>query len=241
MFDVCPSLANAAQFLAHCIRTGSQLWVVALGLEDHAQHLAVEFVHPASVGAGAVPAVAITGGRGQVVDALRHQVRPGDVVVSMGDANSGFVGELSMRAQPWKVSHLHIGWSSTTRVKGMSPESLYIRLGESSDTEILLTRSYHLLWELTFICLQNGSFHLNSPTAEGALSDSASISCPVCSDEAAIAEVLELNESESARVRSSCGDEVIDVSLIDDLCTYDLVLVHAGAAIRRFTFEDSHE
>jgi hypothetical protein len=225
--DAARPLARAAQHLAASVAVGGALWVVAPGFEDHAHHLAVEFVHPASVGAGSVAAVALSGGPASLVGDLRKQARTGDVVVSLGAADSGFVAELSMRTQTWGVSHVHIGWSPTAPVSGVEPKTHVVRLGNSDAAERLLTRAYHLLWELTFICMQNGSVvRAVGPAPEQS-------SCSVCSDEATIAEVRELITPESVRVATACGPMIVDVSLVDTVRTHDLVLAHAGVAIRK--------
>jgi hypothetical protein len=230
-FDAAPALARVAQHLAERVAVVGALWVVAPGLEDHAHHLAVEFVHPASVGAGSVAAVAFTGECTSLIDDLRRQARPSDVVVSLGAADSGFVAELSLRTQTWGVSHVHIGWSPTAAVSGVDPKTHVIRLGNSDAAERLLTRAYHLLWELTFICMQNGSVvRAADPVVDSVLEQS---SCSVCSDEATIAEVRELISPESVRVATACGPMIVDVSLVDAVRTHDLVLAHAGVAIRK--------
>jgi hypothetical protein len=222
-------LARAANHLSQFVANGASIWTVAIGMDDHAQHLAVEFVHPASVGAASVPAVAVTGGRDTVIAELRHQTRRGDVVISMGDCGSGFPAELSVRAKAWGVAHLHIGWSRAgiggTEIDGLDPESLYVRLGENSQAEQWLTRSYHLLWELTFICMQNAPIAAGVPTAAA--------SCSVCSDQATVAEISELQPPNQALVRTECGIVRVDVTALDMPSIFDLVLLHAGVAIQQ--------
>ena len=51
-------LATAALDLARVFAAGGRLIVTAPGRHDHAQHVAVEFVHPAVVGARSLPALA---------------------------------------------------------------------------------------------------------------------------------------------------------------------------------------
>ncbi len=226
--DACDALAVAARHLARRIAEGSTLWTVAPGLEDHARHLAVEYVHPASVGAMAVPAIAVNGGWEGAIQMLRDRAQPGDVIVSMGSTISAPITDLSLRAVAWGTDHIHIGWQDETSTVPLNPRTFLVRLGTDSSAERFLTRSYHLLWELSFICLQN-----NRLTKRATENTSALSSCSVCADEATTSEVVEVLANNMARVRTACGPEVVDVSLIDDVQANHLVLVHAGIALRR--------
>lgn len=226
--DVCDALAIAARRLAPRISDGATLLVVAPGIEDHARHVAVEFVHPATMGAMAVPAISVEGSWDVAIDSLRHLARPGDVVVSLGSANALPVAELSVRCVAWGADHIHIGWHDPNAPSTLDPRTFLIRVGNDSSAEHALTRSYHLLWELTFICLQNKRL-TKRPTEH----TTPFPSCSVCADDATTAEVIEPLPDNAARVRTACGPLVVDVSLVDDVRTNDLVLVHAGVALRR--------
>ena len=228
LIDPCNSLAVAARHLSSRIAEGSTLWAVAPGLDDHARHFAVEFVHPASVGAMAVPAIAVCGNPAQVIEKLREQIRTGDVIVSMGPVDAALIIELSNRAVAWGADHVHLGWTQNPGAGFLDPRSFCVQLGSDSSAERFLTRSYHLLWELTFICLQNRK--LTTPASQDVL---MTASCSVCADEATIMEISGLLTNDTARVRTACGPEVVDVSLINEVQVHDLLLVHAGIAIRR--------
>jgi len=106
-------LAASALGLARVFTEGGRLIVVAPGRNDHAQHVAVEFIHPAVVGARSLPAVAAN------VDELAHRVSPGDgllVLVPPG----GFDHELPAAAlvlttdpeasEPELVQWYHVLW-----------------------------------------------------------------------------------------------------------------------------------
>ncbi len=231
--DACDALAIAAREIARRVAHGSTLWTVAPGLEDHARHLAVEYVHPASVGAKAVPAIAVIGGWGVAIRALREQAQPGDVIISMGSTGSGPMTDLSFRSVAWGTDHVHIGWPDSTSTASPDPRTYIVTIGPDSSAERLLTRAYHLLWELTFICLQNNRMTKRASDTTSAATSTAA-NCSVCADEATTAEVIEVNADHMARVRTACGPEVVDVSLIDDVQANDLILVHAGIALRRW-------
>ncbi len=229
VIDPCGSLAVVARHLSNRIAQGSTLWAVAPELDDHAHHLAVEFVHPASVGAMAVPAVAVCGEADRMLEKLRAQVRTGDVIVSMGYTDT-FIVELSNRAVAWGADHVHLGWGQDPIASPLDPRSFCVQLGTDGSSERYLTRSYHLLWELTCICLQNRK--LTSAPHDDVL---VTTSCSVCADEATTTEVTEVLTNDRARVRTACGPEVIDISLLDNVRQHDLVLVHAGIALRRLS------
>ena len=218
--DASSSLPGAAIELAGAIRAGAMLWCVAPGLDDHARHLAVEFVHPSSVGARAVAAVAIpTGTVSEMMQELRVNAQAGDVIVSMGEADTDFVDGLGLRARAWGAVHLHIGWSTRT---GSRPNTRFVGVGPDARSERLLTRAYHLLWELVFVCL-------GQPGPQPGIGEDDS--CAVCSDAAVVGEIIEIDGDRTA-VRTACGTIRVDVTLVPPVRVHDLVLVHAGMALR---------
>lgn len=224
--DAASSLPGAAIELASAIRAGATLWCVAPGLDDHARHLAVEFVHPSSLGARAVPAVAIpTGMAAEMTQELRASVRAGDVIVSMGHADTAFVDALGVRAPAWGAVHLHLGWSARTTSR---PDTRFVEVGPDARSERFLTRAYHLLWELTFVCLGQPSLL----PVRGMLD-----SCSVCSDEAVVGEITDV-DGDRAAARTACGLVRVDVSLVPPVRVHDLVLVHAGMALRTLDVDD---
>ena len=231
--DACDALAIAAREIARHVAQGSTLWTVAPGLEDHARHLAVEYVHPASVGAMAVPAIAVVDDWDVAIRTLRKQAQPGDVIISMGTTGSTPIADLSLRSVAWGTDHVHIGWPDATSTVPPDPRTFIVTLGPDSSAEKLLTRAYHLLWELTFVCLQNNRI-TKGVVDTASVPTSTPASCSVCSDEAITTEVVEVLADHMARVRTACGPDVVDVSLIDDVRTNDLILVHAGTALRRW-------
>ena len=205
--------------LASRIAEGATLWCVAPGMDDHARHVAVEFVHPSSVGARSVPAVALVTATGNpLVDAVRANARSGDVLVTIGDGDSAMVDELRARTQAWGVAHLHLGWSDAAQPNVGT--SWAVIVGVDPGAERFLTRAYHLLWELTFVCL-----HHVRPTSERS-------TCAVCSDEATLAEVEAALDSHRVSARTACGSVIVDVSLIGPIHVHDLLVVHAGTALR---------
>jgi hypothetical protein len=226
------SLARAASLVSEAACRGGRLWVFAPDLDDHARHLAVEFVHPASVGARAVAATAVTGPA--PLDAIRRHVRGGDVIVSLGDAAHPDVIGCSLRSSAWGSGHVHIGWLPGHTPGGhppLQPTTTLIAIGDGSSAESSVTRAYHLLWELTFVAIGGTG---DAPTVGSEMT----ASCPVCADEALVAEVEEILDADHVRARTACGVVIVDTSLVDTLRAYDVVLVHAGVALRTLSIGD---
>ena len=172
-----------------------------------------------------MPAVAIpTSIVAQMTQELRVNAHVGDVIVSMGDADTAFVHGLGLRAQAWGAVHLHIGWSTRS---GSRPTTRFVSVGPDARSERFLTRAYHLLWELTFVCLGRPS---PQPTVGN---DDL---CAVCSDEAVVAEIMQV-DGDRATVRTACGTIRVDVTLVPPVGVHDLVLVHAGTALRTLDVE----
>ncbi len=84
-------LANSALALARHFAAGGRLLVTAPGRQDHARHVAVEFIHPAITGARSLPAVAVAEAE------LNQQSEPGDAVLIIGPFGSP-VAELDINA-----------------------------------------------------------------------------------------------------------------------------------------------
>lgn len=214
------SLAVAARRLAGPLASGATLWTAAPGLEDHARHLALEFLHPAAVGAPAFAAVAVVAP--DPVAAMRARVRPGDVIVTLGDADSRFARGCSVRSRAWGTVHVHIGPGPAHL---LDPATTVLSLGAPDRTDRLMIRSYHLLWELTAIAI--GEARRAQPDVVVAPG------CAVCSDEATVAEIEALDPGSVAVVRTACGGQRVDVSLLGPVSLHDVVLVHGGVALGR--------
>jgi hypothetical protein len=137
MLEPSVALAEAALVLARRFAHGATLWCWAPAHPHHANHLAVEFLHPVVVGARALPAVAVSDPR-----VLDLNSRDGDAVVAIGGElpaterlTTIWIGAGSPRPRPPAD---HVVWL------GDDPTALY-------DGQVVL--SYHVLWELTQVCL----------------------------------------------------------------------------------------
>ncbi|GAA1392210.1 hypothetical protein GCM10009613_36380 [Pseudonocardia kongjuensis] len=216
-------LASAALALARRFSAGATLWCVAPGREPHAQHVAVEFVHPVVVGARALPAVALADR--DLVGAARLSVRAGDVVLAVADATDPEVREITRRAPAWGATTILIGHG--TRPPAGSAD--HVLWHDDPDPALPATGGfvllYHLLWELTHICFE----HPGLLAADGDCTDEV---CVTCSDEGRVVEVTDPGTGPTALVRTPDGEQEVAVDLVGPVHRDDLLLVHAGTALR---------
>jgi len=229
--ELSADLAAAALDLARRFHDGATLWVISPQWEPHAHHVAVEFVHPVIMGKRALPSVALV--EPDPVAQARVASQPGDLLIAVASADEPAVVDAMRRAPAWGVLTLWIG-SGPRPPAGAANHILWI---DSDDAMVPATGTfvlmYHLLWELTHVCFEHAG--LLKPPAEECTDDV----CVTCTDEGRLGEVvLEPNPESSAGtaqalVRTATGEEWVDTTILGEVHTNDLVLVHAGAAITR--------
>lgn len=221
--DLASDLARAALTLAQRFSAGATMWCIAPRWAPHAQHIAVEFVHPVIVGKRALPAVALTGP--DLLGEARVSVRAGDVVIAVADADDEHVGAIMRRAPAWGVATLWIGNGARPR-PGTADHVLWL---DNPDPKTPATGQfvllYHLLWELTHVCFEHPGLLTPAP------SQCTDEVCITCSDEGRLGEVLRPDDDGTAQVRTATGTETVSSVLVEPLAPGDLVLVHAGMAI----------
>lgn len=217
-------LAAATLVLARRFASGATLWCLAPSWEPHAQHVAVEFVHPVIVGKKALPAVALTGP--DLVSTVRVSVRPGDVVLAVAAAAEPAVRSVMRRAPAWGVTTLWIG-SGARPSAGAADHVLWL---DDPDPRLPATGGfvllYHLLWELTHVCFEHPGLMVETPECTDEV-------CITCSDEGRLGEVVTPGRDGMATVRTAQGVEQVATMLVDPIAPDDLLLVHAGMAITK--------
>jgi hypothetical protein len=220
---IADDLAVCALRLARHFAAGATLWAVAPAWTEHARHIAVEFVHPVIVGKPALPAVAIESP--ESIAALRPIVAAGDVVILIGDASTQGALPLLRRAAVWGLTTVWIG--AGTRPPPGSADHVIWADGPAAAArhDGSVVRLYHVLWELTHVCLEHSG--LLDPAA---LNEEVA-RCATCADSGRPAEVLSLDGPGTASVRTATGVETVDTTLVALLSVGDLVLVHAGTTI----------
>ncbi|SBS77850.1 Hydrogenase expression/formation protein (HUPF/HYPC) [uncultured Mycobacterium sp.] len=221
--ELAADLAATALALARRFSAGATMWSLAPAWQPHAQHIAVEFVHPVIVGKRALPAVALTGP--ELVDVVRVSVRPGDIVIAVADANDREVRSVMRRSPAWGAMTIWIG-SGERPMAGAADHVLWL---DDPDPSAPATGSfvllYHLLWELTHVCFEHPGLLKPSECTEEV--------CITCSDEGRLGELLAASAQGSAQVRTATGVETVSTMLVDPVTAGELVLVHAGMAISK--------
>lgn len=224
--ELAADIAAAAFTLAKRFAAGATMWSVAPGWEPHAQHIAVEFVHPVIMGKRALPAVALTGP--DLVDLVRVSVQSDDIVVAVSGADQPDVRSIMRRAPAWGATTIWIG-SGPRPEPGVADHVLWL---DDSDPRVPATGGfvlfYHLLWELTHVCFEHSGL-LKTPEPEEV--------CLTCSDEGRLGEVITAAADGVATVRTARGAERVETTLIGPVAATDLVLIHAGTAISRVETE----
>jgi phosphoheptose isomerase/hydrogenase maturation factor len=214
-------LASTSRVLARRLAAGGTMWCASPTSPHHAQHVAVEFVHPVVVGKPALAAVTLP--LHDLTAAARANARPGDVLVAIGPARSAGVLDLVRRAPAWGLTSVWIGGGERPAA-GAADHVLWLpdEVAEHDGGFILL---YHLLWELAHVWLEHPGLLQPDPACEGPV-------CITCSDEGRLAEVVDVDGT-SAVVRAGQGAEPVDLSLVGTVEVHDLLVVHAGMAIAR--------
>jgi len=215
-------LAAASLALARRLHDGGTLWCASPSWPHHAQHVAVEFVHPVIVGKPALAAVALPSH--DLVATARANVRRGDVVLVIGRAGDPLAGELARRAAVWGASTFWVGAGERPDA-GAADHVLWLAEDDRAEHDGRFILLYHLLWELAHVCLEHGAALQPAPDCDGPV-------CITCSDEGRLAEVVRAVGSD-ALVRTAQGEQEVDLSLVGPAEPHDLLIVHAGMAITR--------
>ena len=215
-------LSSAALTLARRLHDGATLWCASPAWPHHAQHVAVEFVHPVIVGKPALPAVALPSL--DTVASARANARSGDVLVVIGAADDAAVQDLVRRAPAWGVVVLWFG-AGPRPPAGAADHVLWLPTDPEAAHDGRFILLYHQLWELAPVGLEHGALLERQPEEEATV-------CITCSDEGRLGEVLSVS-GPTARVRTPDGTEDVDLSLVGDVRSHDLLVVHAGMAITR--------
>ncbi|HWG72627.1 MAG TPA: hypothetical protein VG184_01085 [Acidimicrobiales bacterium] len=228
--DLARDLAAAAMALARRFAAGATLWCWSPRWPEHAQHVAVEFVHPVIMGTRALPATAVEDP--DPIATLRTLVSSGDVLLVLGAAGDGAVRSALSRAQAWGATTIWIGAGPRAPQQGSAPGDpvadhvLWFDEGSAeAPYNGAFVLAYHVLWELTHVCFEHPGL-MKAAVAECVDDDH----CITCSDEATLGEVMGSGPA-GARVRTAAGVTDVDTTLVDPVDPGDLLLIHAGVAI----------
>lgn len=219
--DLASDLARAALALARRFYAGGTLWCASPTWPFHSHHVAVEFVHPVIMGKRALPAVTVPPDE-DLLATLRTTARAGDIILAVAPADDPAVAAVMRRGDAWGVETVWIG-TGPRPPAGAAKHVLWLETDDPLEASEQFVRVYHLLWELAHVCFE----HRGLLKPDVCLDDV----CITCSDEGRPAEVLAVLGDEAV-VRTAEGRESVDTSIIDPPSPGDLLLVHAGTAIR---------
>lgn len=218
---VAADLSSTSLALARAFHRGATLWCLSPCWPQHADHVAVEFVHPVIVGKRALPADVVRGPEPLAV--LRTLAAPGDVLVAIGPDDERQIAAAMRRGPAWGVETVWLG-SGTRPPAGAADHVLWCDDPDAAYSGELVVL-YHLLWELTHVCFEHPGL-LSLPRDH-----EAEAVCITCSDQAVLGEVVRRGPDETAVVRTAEGTTSVDTTMVGPLRRHDLVLVHAGVAL----------
>jgi D-sedoheptulose 7-phosphate isomerase len=231
-------IARACHAMAGRFNAGATLLAFGNGAAaTDAQHIAVEFVHPVIVGKRALPAISLTGDVATITgiardtgfeDVFAHQVRllarPTDI--ALGVSPDGRCTNVLRALEAAK----HLGLLTLALAGGdgallaASDAVDHLLLARSDDPLVvkeLQVTTYHVLWELVHLFLQQ------SAPPEALCHDDH---CITCSDEALEARVVALRDGDMALVEVGSALEEVSVALVEARVGVR-ILVHAKEAI----------
>ncbi len=212
------ALASASLVLARHFHRGATLWCWSPAWPTHAEHLAVEFVHPVIVGKRARPAIVLA--PDGAAARLRHSARPGDVLVAIGSGDDAGLLDVVGRAPAWGIGAILLAHGERPTI---DTGANVVWLGAAADHADIVC-AYHLLWELTHVCSEQPDL------LDGAAEAST---CPACMDAGELGEVDVATAGFDSTVIVAGLRRHIDLTLVEPCQSGDLVIVHAGVAIKR--------
>lgn len=213
-------IAEAARSVAERFASGGTMWCAAPGAAAHARHVAVEFVHPVVVGKPGLPAISID--ESDLATAILGVARPGDVVVVIGpscaDVESARRAASDRGALPVWIGHgKRPSSSSPGPVIWLDDADEPLARSNAAAYDGRLVRQYHLLWELTHVCLEHGVRSPHADAADAAGRGASDFLYPFLSrDEADPAELLDdLVESAITKADQSAALRVATLDHLD--------------------------
>ena len=147
---------DAALWLARAFTSGWALAVRAPGCEDHAHHVAVEFIHPVVAGARSLPAAAEGSSTAGPSSSAPSPIGTGTEWSSMADPSPSTPSPIGTGTDA-RWCHLLIG----------PPDGGHFDLSIPTDAGDAATMTgYHLLWELVQVALEHPGLVGGGPTGD---------------------------------------------------------------------------
>lgn len=210
-------MAAAALALARRLAAGGALWCAVPAEPERSLQLSDELRRRLG---NLVPESAVRPVVGAPTDAIRAGGRPGDCVLLVAAADEAAVVGLLPRAAAWG---LLVVWAGT----GPRPPA------GATDLVLFDDAAAPASLDLGVFGAELGArlrIELERPLAAAAPTCGDEV-CITCSDEGRLGEVVSVDPSGQALVRTPRGTETVDTSLVDEPSSGDVVLIHAGSVL----------
>lgn len=153
-------LALAAVAAAERFARGGTLWCVEAGRGAHARHVAVEFVHPVLVGKPALPAASVIGPA--PASALEPLIGDADIVIALGPSSGPVEAALRVARRRgtltiWTGCGPRASLATADHLLWLDDDATAAGHAAAGAHDGHLVLLYHLLWELTHLCLELGA------------------------------------------------------------------------------------
>ncbi|WP_433226752.1 SIS domain-containing protein [Microtetraspora malaysiensis] len=264
-------VAEACQAMADRFRRGGKLIVFGNGgAGADAAHIAVEFMHPVTVGKRALPALALSndaatmtaiGIREGLAETFAHQLAhwaaPHDIALGISrDGRCANVLRALRTAADRGLLTVALLGDVPPPPQGESPriDADHVLLARSTDPAVVKeihVTAYHLLWELAHLFLEHPAAQQPAgdtqphtqpwPVAAEQRPPACGDTCTTCADQATPATVVQLLHGGLALADTGTGTGTEEISVaLVDAAVGDTVLVHAGEAIAVITKGTDH-
>ncbi len=218
-------LAAAALAAARRVAAGGRVWCAVPSSPWQAEELAERFSDPEPGEGRSLAALPVPGE--DLLAGLRVLARSGDVLVLVAGRDGPATNDLRQRSAAWGVLTIWIGDGSRPD-PGAADYVLWVGDEAAATTGEQPAATAARLLALVRERLEQAPPELVSP----APAECGEEVCITCSDEGRVGEVVAIGPDGLARVRTPAGVETVDMSLVSDPRPGDLVLIHAGTAVR---------
>ena len=209
VIDCAARPVDAALWLARAFTAGRALMVRAPGCEDHAHHVAVEFVHPVVAGARSLPAVAAVEGS-PTAGPGPFAASPGPFAAAPSPISAGAVEGLPAVGPGPDPLDTGTGGRWCYLLIGVPDGGPFDLVIPTDDGDAAAMTGYHLLWELVQVALEHPGLVGGSDASGG---DSTGFLYPFLdaseSDEAGLRDALEASAAAKRAVSERLAAEAV--------------------------------
>jgi D-sedoheptulose 7-phosphate isomerase len=214
--------------MARAFSQGATLFVHGIGpAASDAAHVAVEFMHPVIVGKRALPALALSNDPSGASH-QPHLPRPGDIALGLIHTGvdpeiEGWLSSLSRQGLLTIALTGAAGAGHTSSLHGAVDYTLIVPSADPIIVQEAQETTYHVLWELVHVFFEHPGL--------------LSAACITCGDVAFAAPVIAVSGHE-ATIEKDGAREQVAIELLDEVRVGDVLLCHAGVALRRMAEDE---